>query len=81
MPLGNLQKGSIDIVGCSVVAQNWPHHGRDWVFRIVSPNQSTPVDIAAASEEEMSDWIQKIRETSQLVNDKVIELRCIVLFS
>jgi len=74
MPLGNLQKGSIDIVGCTVVAQNWTVRGKDYVFRIVSPTQTTPIEIAAQSEEEMVDWVTKIRETSQLVNDKVCEL-------
>jgi hypothetical protein len=74
MPLGNLQKGSIDIVGCTVVAQNWTVRGKDYVFRIVSPTQTTPIEIAAQSEEEMVDWVTKIRETSQLVNDKVCDL-------
>jgi hypothetical protein len=73
MPLGNLQKGSIDIVGCTVVAQNWTVRGKDYVFRIVSPTQTTPIEIAAQSEEEMVDWVTKIRETSQLVNDKVCQ--------
>lgn len=72
MPLGALQKGSIDIVGCTVVSQSWPIRGKEWVFRIVSPSQTTPIEIAAQSEEEMVEWISKIRETSQLVNDKVI---------
>ncbi|CAG2112534.1 unnamed protein product [Medioppia subpectinata] len=47
-PFGNLQKGSINIVGCSVVALN---------------------EISAQSEAEKLDWIAKIRETSQHVND------------
>jgi len=72
--LGSLQKGSIDIVGCTVVAQNWTVRGRDFVFRIVSPTQTTPIEIAAQSEEEMVEWVSKIRETSQLVNDKVCHL-------
>jgi hypothetical protein len=68
MPLGSLQKGSIDIVGCTVAISN---RGRECAFRIVSPMQRVPIEIAANSEEDMVDWISKIRETSQLVNDKV----------
>ena len=69
-PFGNLQKGCIDIVGCTVVHQNWVR-GRDHVFRVVSPTQTTPIEISAQSEEEMVEWISKIRETSQLFNDKI----------
>ncbi|RWS14774.1 1-phosphatidylinositol 4:5-bisphosphate phosphodiesterase gamma-1-like protein [Dinothrombium tinctorium] len=70
MPLGKLQKGSINIVGCTVISS--PNRGREWVFRIVSPSHITPIDISAPSEDEMQDWICKIRETAQSVNDQVV---------
>lgn len=73
MPLGNMQKGSIDIIGCCVdVLQGGRREsGKDWVFRIVSPTQNTttPTEIAVPSREEMLDWVQKIRETAQQAND------------
>ncbi|XP_022652107.1 1-phosphatidylinositol 4,5-bisphosphate phosphodiesterase gamma-1-like isoform X2 [Varroa jacobsoni] len=65
-PLGTLQKGCIDIAGCSVeVLQN---RGR-FVFRITSPTQSMQKDIAAPSAEEMEEWINKIRQIAQSAND------------
>lgn len=70
MPLGNLQQGSIDIVNCTV-DQLAPSRGKEFVFRIVSPSNLTPIEIAAASHEEMTDWIQKIRETAESANDLV----------
>jgi hypothetical protein len=73
-PFGNLQKGSIDIIGCSVVAQNGTVRGKDHVFSVVSPTQTTPIEISAQTEEDMVEWITKIRETSQLFNDKVCNI-------
>ncbi len=71
-PLGQLQKGSIEIAGCSVVvAQNSPIRGKEWVLRIVSPKNDNPIEIAAPSEEEMNDWMTKICETAKFFNDKV----------
>lgn len=47
------------------------NRGKEFVFRIVSPRQITPIEIAAASREEMLEWVQKIRETAQSANDMV----------
>lgn len=70
-----LKKGSIDITDCTIVlAQNTPVRGKEWVFRIVSPSQVNPIVIAAPSEEEMNDWVQKIRETTLPVYEKVTTL-------
>ncbi|GAB6030572.1 hypothetical protein CHUAL_007434 [Chamberlinius hualienensis] len=75
MPLGSMQKGSIDIVGCSVdVLQGGRRDsGREFVFRIMSPSQHplTPIEIAALSREEMMDWVTNIRETAQQANDLI----------
>ncbi|KAF8790535.1 1-phosphatidylinositol 4 like protein [Argiope bruennichi] len=69
MPLGSLQKGSIDIVNCTVDITSMTSRGNEYVFRIVSPHQVPPIEIAAASREEMLDWVHKIRETAQSAND------------
>lgn len=37
---------------------------KPYVFRIISPTQPTAREIAAASEEDMLQWIQSIRECS-----------------
>jgi phosphatidylinositol phospholipase C gamma-1 len=70
-PLGNLQKGSIDIINCSVVAIPSTVHHKEHVFRIISPNQSGPIDIAAGSAEDQADWIAKIRETAASANEAI----------
>ncbi|KAK8783444.1 hypothetical protein V5799_010196 [Amblyomma americanum] len=76
MPLGTLQKGSIDIAGYTVdILQNWPGRGQDSVFRIVSPTQLVPIEIAAPSREEMQVWVLMIRETAQSANDKIQQRR------
>lgn len=67
MPLGHLQKGFIDILGCTVdIVTN---RNREWVFRILSmsPNDYM-MEIAAPTEDEMNDWVSKIRETALSVN-------------
>jgi phosphatidylinositol phospholipase C gamma-1 len=71
LPLGNLQRGFIDIVNCSVATLNSSTRGRDYAFRIISPTNRHPIDISAPSEEELIDWIQKIRETSQSASDAI----------
>ncbi|RWS31552.1 phospholipase C gamma-like protein, partial [Leptotrombidium deliense] len=70
-PLGKLQKGSIMISGCTVVVGSATNRNRDWIFRIVSPANANPIDISAGSEEEMQEWMKKIRETAQSANDKI----------
>lgn len=62
MPLGTLQKGTVDIVNCTVVPSN--HPVRPHVFKIISQNTGSSIEISATSEDDMHDWISKIRETS-----------------
>ena len=73
MPVGCLQKGSIDIVECAVAASNVPINGKEWVFKIVSPSQVEPIEISASSKDEMIDWIQCIRETAQSTHQKICQ--------
>lgn len=68
LPLGTLQKGFIDIVNCSVMTIP-STRGRESIFRIISPSSPAPIDIAAPNEEELTEWIQKIRDTSQSANE------------
>lgn len=69
MPLGSMQKGSIDIVGCSVdtLQGGRPDCGQEFVFRIISLSQQmhTPIEIAAPSKEEMLEWVKEIRDKAQ----------------
>lgn len=66
-PFGSLQKGSIEIVNCSVSVLGGPSHK----FRIVSPDSNCPIDISAPSEDDLNEWVNKIRETSASVNEKL----------
>ncbi|XP_054165065.1 1-phosphatidylinositol 4,5-bisphosphate phosphodiesterase gamma-1-like isoform X2 [Oppia nitens] len=68
-PFGNLQKGSIDIVGCTVIPKG-TFRGRDYVFSVVSPTQ-TAIFLSTQCEDEMIEWVTKIRETSQMFNEMI----------
>lgn len=65
-PLGSLQKGCIDIAGCSVdiLQSRGP-----FVFRITSSSELMQRDIAAPSLEEMEEWVTKIKQIAQTAND------------
>lgn len=67
----NEEKGSIDLLECSVVNSGGSISGKQWVFKITSPTQLEPIEIAASCEEEMNNWIKQIRETAQSANHKV----------
>ncbi|GBM65177.1 hypothetical protein AVEN_130576-1 [Araneus ventricosus] len=69
IPSGSLRKGSIDVVTADITSMT--NRSNEFVFRIVSPYQDNPINIAAASKEEMLDWVHKIRETAQSANDTV----------
>lgn len=69
MPLGAKQKGCIDILNCHVVPVGGTVRGQQWVFRIGTPTQT--IDIAAPSEVEMQDWIQKIRDAALSASELV----------
>ena len=56
-PLGDLQKGSIDIVGAVVDIRDNPDRpfgmiGLEWIIRIETPDSRTPFEVAAASQSE-----------------------------
>lgn len=57
--LGALQKGSIDIQNC-FVEKVVGHPSQQFVFKIYSNNQATPLEVAAESESELGDWIAAI---------------------
>ena len=69
MPLGNLQKGAIDIINCSVATS--ANRSRPYTFKIVSPTQTVPIEIAAPTEEDLVDWITKIKETAASANEMI----------
>ena len=72
MPLGNLQKGSVDIVGAEVSIQenrDRALNGFEYLIRIGSPPYP-PFEMAASTKAEALEWATKIRETSQSAHCK-----------
>ena len=70
MPLGDLQKGSIDILEAVVNIRDNPDrpvgvHGLEWIIRIETPNSRIPFEVAAPSQSEALLWADKIRDTSR----------------
>ncbi|XP_041454201.1 1-phosphatidylinositol 4,5-bisphosphate phosphodiesterase gamma-1-like isoform X1 [Lytechinus variegatus] len=62
--LGNLQKGAIDINGCSVEMMLGVRTRQHFVFRIISPTQRNAMDVAATDLTELEDWMKCIQEAS-----------------
>jgi len=56
-PLGNLQKGSVDIVGATVTVE-------DCVIRLELAANSGVVELKAATREEAVEWSDRVRETA-----------------
>ena len=57
MPLGDLQKGSIDILGAVVEIKDNPDRpagvsGLDWIIRIETPQSRVPFEVAAQDRSE-----------------------------
>ncbi|XP_072013746.1 1-phosphatidylinositol 4,5-bisphosphate phosphodiesterase gamma-1-like isoform X2 [Amphiura filiformis] len=71
--MGNLQKGAIEIRGCSVDMMVGVRTRQQFVLRIVSPSQQRPpVDVAATTLEDLQDWTKHIQEASVKAEERVI---------
>ncbi|XP_071504089.1 1-phosphatidylinositol 4,5-bisphosphate phosphodiesterase gamma-1-like [Diadema antillarum] len=62
--LGSLQKGAIDITGCSVEMMLGVRTKQQYVFRIISPTQRNPIDVAATDLPELEAWMGCIQMAS-----------------
>ena len=71
MLLGNLQKGSLDIMGAVVELVNTDKPGLEWLLRIQSSSMCSVFEVAAASKEVALEWITKIHETGQVASVRV----------
>ncbi|XP_070574181.1 1-phosphatidylinositol 4,5-bisphosphate phosphodiesterase gamma-1-like isoform X2 [Ptychodera flava] len=69
-PLGSLQKGVVDIQGCAVDSLPGGKGTQPYVFRIATPGQSTPMEIAAENEEDMQEWQKAIRSTATQAEER-----------
>ncbi|CAJ1085041.1 -phosphatidylinositol 4%2C5-bisphosphate phosphodiesterase gamma-1 isoform X1 [Xyrichtys novacula] len=75
-PLGDLLRGSVDVSSCQIVVRPDGKGSRLYVFSLV-PNTSMrtgPVlDVAASSQEELKEWVFKIREVTVTSEAKLEE--------
>ncbi|XP_058803649.1 1-phosphatidylinositol 4,5-bisphosphate phosphodiesterase gamma-1 [Phymastichus coffea] len=65
MLLGNLQKGSLDIVGAVVELTMSDRPGPEWILRIQNPSMCSVFEVASLSQETAMEWVQMIQETGQ----------------
>uniref|UniRef100_A0A1B6CI00 Phosphoinositide phospholipase C n=1 Tax=Clastoptera arizonana TaxID=38151 RepID=A0A1B6CI00_9HEMI len=63
--LGNLQKGSLDVMGAVVELATSGRPGLEWVLRIQNPNMCTIFEVATSSQDQALDWVSSIKETAQ----------------
>lgn len=68
-PLGNLEKGYIDVAGCGITLPTQTNQNRKYTFRISSQQKS--LELTVATEEEFHDWLFKIKEAAEAVDNKV----------
>ncbi|XP_040287749.1 1-phosphatidylinositol 4,5-bisphosphate phosphodiesterase gamma-1-like isoform X2 [Bufo bufo] len=75
-PLGTFLKGFIDVPSCHIVLSKEGRGPRPYMFTIHSQQMSHPsqaLDVAADSQEELNDWIAKIREATQNADARMQE--------
>ncbi|KAK2708596.1 hypothetical protein QYM36_014260 [Artemia franciscana] len=73
-PLGNLQKGSLDISGALVEILPGPgstsHAGPEVVLRLHTANHYLPFDVGVPTKEEGEGWLLAIKEAAQSASDR-----------
>ncbi|XP_039609688.1 1-phosphatidylinositol 4,5-bisphosphate phosphodiesterase gamma-1-like isoform X1 [Polypterus senegalus] len=75
-PLGNFLKGFIDVPTCHIVVHKDGKSSRPFVFTIHSQQMSHPIqmlDVAADTQEDLNDWVAKIREAAQNADARMQE--------
>ncbi|XP_015591333.1 1-phosphatidylinositol 4,5-bisphosphate phosphodiesterase gamma-1 isoform X2 [Cephus cinctus] len=65
MMLGNLQKGSLDIMGAVVDLAVSERPGLEWILRIQNPSMCSVFEAAAPSKDAALEWIASIKEAAQ----------------
>ena len=83
MPLGNMQKGSFDIMGVTVEVKQNPNRptnltdntSLEWVIRMEHPINFEEFEVAAATREDALEWAATIRETGQSASHREDENR------
>lgn len=65
MMLGNLQKGSLDIMGAVVELVAGEKPGLEWILRVQNSSMCSVFEAATPSKDTVLEWITKIQETAQ----------------
>ena len=77
MLLGNLQKGSLDVIGAVVELAMGSTPGFEWILRIQNPNMCTVFEVAAPTHEQACEWMAAIKDTAQNASVRVRECCCV----
>lgn len=75
-PLGDLLRGSVDVSSCQIVVRPDGKGSRPHVFSLVpsaSMRTGPVLDVAASSQEELKEWVFKIREVTMTSEAKLEE--------
>uniref|UniRef100_A0A8C8C2Q6 1-phosphatidylinositol 4,5-bisphosphate phosphodiesterase gamma n=1 Tax=Oncorhynchus tshawytscha TaxID=74940 RepID=A0A8C8C2Q6_ONCTS len=75
-PLGDLLRGSVDVSSCQIVVRPDGKGSRLHVFSLLpaaSPRAGQVLDIAANTQEELKEWVIKIREVTMTSEAKLEE--------
>lgn len=73
-PLGDLLRGVLDVPACQIAVRPEGKNSRLFVFSISMPSVAQwSLDVAADSQEELQDWVKKIREVAQTADARLTE--------
>ncbi|XP_052040133.1 1-phosphatidylinositol 4,5-bisphosphate phosphodiesterase gamma-1 [Apodemus sylvaticus] len=73
-PLGDLLRGVLDVPACQIAIRPEGKNNRLFVFSISMPSVAQwSLDVAADSQEELQDWVKKIREVAQTADARLTE--------
>ncbi|XP_029076345.1 1-phosphatidylinositol 4,5-bisphosphate phosphodiesterase gamma-1 isoform X1 [Monodon monoceros] len=73
-PLGDLLRGVLDVPACQIAIRPEGKNNRPFVFSISMASVAHwSLDVAADSQEELQDWVKKIREVAQTADARLTE--------
>ncbi|KAF7465758.1 Hypothetical predicted protein [Marmota monax] len=73
-PLGDLLRGVVDVPACQIAIRPEGKNNRLFVFSIsLASVAHWSLDVAADSQEELQDWVKKIREVAQTADARLTE--------
>lgn len=70
-PLGNLQKGAIEMMGADVEFTRTEDSALPYILKIYVDSTSLPFCVAVRSDLEAKEWFDAIKDTAQSASDRV----------